>query len=1523
MNFENNKFESGVAKTMSTMDKLKAALKFDGATKGLDDIEKKSRGISFGHIGDSASAVSGKMTAMATAAGVALGGIALKAASVGANMVKSLTIGPISGGLKEYETNLNSVQTILANTQASGAKLKDVNKALQELNLYSDKTIYNFSEMAKNIGTFTAAGVDLKTATASIKGIANLAAVSGSNSQQASTAMYQLSQAISSGRVSLQDWNSVVNAGMGGTVFQRALAQTAEKMGTLSEGSVELKGKMKNVSIEGQSFRESITAKPGEQSWLTSKVLTETLKQFTGDLSDADLAAQGFSKSQIKAIQDQAKMAVNAATQVKTLSGVLDTARESAESGWATTWQIIFGDFGEAKTLFTNVSNAVNGFIGASASARNKVLGDWKALGGRTELINGIKAAFDALASVVTPIKEAFREIFPATTGKQLYDLTVRFKDFMETLKIGPETSENLKRTFSGLFALLDIGKQIIFGVFTIFTSLLGALGKGSGGFLEFTGSLGDGLVALDQWLKKGDRLHNFFRALGGILATPIQLLMRLKDILVGLFDGIDASDADRLLNSFDGLGNKLKPLNPILDAAKDAWGRFISTLQRAKDVAQPAIDSIVHAFSNFADVLAEAFKSQNFDTVFEVLQTGLLAGIAVTIKKFLGGGLNIDFGGKALDSLSEAFDSLTGSLKTMQTNVKANTVLQIAAAMAVLAVSVVALSKINADDLSRSMTAIAVGFGQLIGAMAIITKVGGSAGFAKIPVISGSLILLATAIDVLAIAVTALSKLSWDELARGLGGVGALLIGVSLAVKPLSSGSAKLILVGGGLIAIGIALRILAESVEAFGKMDWKTMGKGLAGVAGSLVAVGLAVSLVPPSVLLIGPGLIAVSVALGAIAGAVAVFGHMNVKTLAKGLGSVAIALLAIAGGIALMPPTMALQAAGLVLVGLALTGIAAAVGLMGGMSIGKLAKGIIAIGAALVVLAGGLTLMIASLPGAVALGVAAAALTLLVPVIGMLGNMSWGTIGKGLLAIGAAMLVIGTVGLVAAPALAALGVALVALGAGLLLVGTGIKLMAAGLSVLGSDGTKGVAVLIAAITGIVAIMPKVAIDFAKGLVAIVKAIADVAPQVVNALAKILATLLTAVIQNAPKMAEAFTALIQAGIKVLRDNVPAILKMGWDLLRALLRGMSDHIGEVTNQALDIVTKFLNTVAGRISTVVRAGFDVLVALMKGINDNMRRVVDAAGDIMATLLSTIGSQFGKVVAAGADAVVRFIRGIDDKTNSIISAGAGLIIDTIKGVSNNASKIATAGREAAIDFLNALGNETVKATREGADAVIRFVNGVADAIRDKAPAMRAAGANLASAIIGGLLGGLDGSSIVNRMVSIAGGALNAAKRKLGIKSPSREFMEVGQMMIAGWVIGVEDDADTLNNSVAVVADDMVTTLVDAVSQVPHILDGLMDMDPTITPVLDLTSVRDEAARLGEFLIDPLTSTVQAASISSAREAAQTATDSSSPSGNTEVTFVQNNNSPKALSEAEIYRQTKNQLSLVKAPLRLAT
>ena len=361
MQFDNKNFESNVAQTMSTLDKLKAKLSFKGATKGLEDVGNAANKVNMSGLTTSVDTVSMRFSALQVAGVTALANITNSAVNAGKNMVKALTLDPIISGFREYETQMNSVQTILANTQSKGTTIDDVNAALQELNEYADQTIYNFTEMTRNIGTFTAAGVDLDKSVTSIKGIANLAAMSGSNAQQAATAMYQLSQALAAGRVSLMDWNSVVNAGMGGEVFQNALKRTAEHFGTNVDGMIEKYG----------SFRESLT----QGEWLTAEVLTETLTQLSGAYTEADLIAQGYSESQAKEIVQLSKTALSAATDVKTFTGMIDTLKESVGSGWAQTWQIIFGDFEEAKSLWTGISNVLTGFVNKMSTARNELLG--------------------------------------------------------------------------------------------------------------------------------------------------------------------------------------------------------------------------------------------------------------------------------------------------------------------------------------------------------------------------------------------------------------------------------------------------------------------------------------------------------------------------------------------------------------------------------------------------------------------------------------------------------------------------------------------------------------------------------------------------------------------------------------------------------------------------------------------------------------------------------------------------------------------------------------------------------------------------------------------------------------------------------------------------------------------------------------------------------------------------------------------------------------------------------------------
>jgi tape measure domain-containing protein len=409
MRFDNDQFEKGVATSMSTIDKLKAKLNFQDADKSLSSLSDSAKKVDMSTLANSVQKVSLQFSSLQVIAGTALANITNNAVNTGRKILSALTVNPVKDGMSEYETQMNAVQTILANTQKEGTNVKIVNKYLDELNTYADKTIYNFTEMTRNIGTFTAAGVKLDTSVSSIKGIANLAAVSGSSAQQASTAMYQLSQAIAAGKVQLMDWNSVVNAGMGGQVFQDALIRTSEHLKTGAKEAINTYG----------SFRESLTK--GE--WLTTQVLTETLDQFAtaADTQEEYEAAvkkfvdEGYSQEEAEQIATMAKTAGKAATKVKTFSQLIDTCKEALGSGWTTTWRLIFGDFEDARKLWTSVSDAIGGFINKFSDARNKVLdstlyNNFKSLGER------IKSVGEA-TETVTKATENFGEVVNQVIG--------------------------------------------------------------------------------------------------------------------------------------------------------------------------------------------------------------------------------------------------------------------------------------------------------------------------------------------------------------------------------------------------------------------------------------------------------------------------------------------------------------------------------------------------------------------------------------------------------------------------------------------------------------------------------------------------------------------------------------------------------------------------------------------------------------------------------------------------------------------------------------------------------------------------------------------------------------------------------------------------------------------------------------------------------------------------------------------------------------------------------------------------
>lgn len=1494
MRFDNNGFQRGVSSTIGLLSKLRHSLSFTGADKGLNDIENKTKKFDMSNMNKQIDESAHHWSAWRTAGLIAFATIVHRAVNAGINVAKAFTVAPIAAGFKNYETQINAVQTILANTGLKGkAGLGQVNSALNELNKYANQTIYNFSEMAKNIGTFTAAGVKLKPATNAIKGIANLAALSGSNSQQASTAMYQLSQAIAANKVGLQDWNSVVNAGMGGKVFQNALFNVGKMEHTLK--GVKANETFDQWTKSGNSFRQSL-----QDGWITGKVLTDTLSQFTGDLTDAQLKAKGYNAQQIKQIQELAKTANGAATHIKTLTQLEDALKEEVATAYAAIFKTIFGDINGATKLFSKIHVVAENALTTPIYALNTLLQGVTKLGGRAAAIDAFKNVFKALGAVLRPIKNAFREIFPPTSAKTLADLIKRFDDFTKRLIIGADTASKLRRTFAGVFAIFDIAKQVIFGVIHAVAQLFSTFSKGTGsGLLNFTAGLGDMIVNFDKALKSGNALQTFFKRIGGILAVPLTMIQHFAQSIRGLFGGFRPSDMHGVTNALDTVNNKLLNVQTIMTNVSN----FLDHLE-AK--IKPGVQAVVRLLSSIGQAIANGLNSQAMDNVLRILQTGLLAGIVVLLKKFLSGGVHVDVGGGLFGQVKEVLEGVTGNLKAMQTQLKAKTILEIASAMAILAVAIVAIAAINPDRVNSALKAVAIGFGELIGSMAALNKVVGSAGFVKLPLMAAGMNLLATAILVLAGAVKILASMSWKDLQKGLTAVGVLLTELTASAMLLSRNATGLVAAGVGIEAIAVAMNILAVAVKLFSKMNWTELAKGLAGVGGSLVAIAIAVRIMPTKgMVAAGVGMLAIAVALNGIYLAVKQFSGMNWTAMGKGLAGVAGALVAIAGAMQIMPKGMLLQAVALAAIAGSLTLIEKVMVSMAKLSWGTIIKGIGSIAIVLGTLAAAMYVMDGALPGAAAIGIAAAALRVFLPVVQKMGQQSWGSIAKGLVELAAslaALIAAGAAAEAVIPGLIALSVAAVAIGAGMALAGVGVSALAAGLGVLAASGSAGIAVLLQAITAIIARIPAIAVAFAKGLVEILVVIGKNGPAIVKAFSAIIAALITAIIRNVPRAATAIMLIINKILDILVKEAPRIIKAGFQLLMDLLNGIKNNIGRVTNTVATIIVKFLNALSNNLPKIIRAGVNLLVKLLEGIADALGRMPTIVFKVVKAFLNSLINNNGKIVAQGAAMLGRLVAGIASAIGRMASEAARAVGRFISGIAGGAGRLFLAGA-------NMLGR------------IVKGIGyGISDAARQVASLAEQIGRDIISGIGNGLknLASSIGSTIKN---GVSSGLSWVHSHIPGLGGPacmiSKPIMELTAQ-------GIRDNTPVVTNSLV---KHMGKALKDASKQLHDEMNVSTDISPTITPVMDLTNVRSEAKKInglfGEVAVSATASTTTAQGISADQlaEAVAAANAAESQPSSMEIKFEQTNNSPKALSTVDIYRQTNNLLSQVKSALKL--
>lgn len=1317
MRFDNKQFESNVQTSLSTIEKLKKSLDMDGATKGLESIDSAAKKVDMSGLGSAVETVKTRFSALEVMAVTALANITNSVVNTGKQMLHSLTIEPISQGFEEYELKMGSIQTIMMST---GASLEEVNKYLQELNTYSDKTIYSFQDMTSNIGKFTNAGVGLEDAVMAIQGVSNVAAVSGANANEASRAMYNFAQALSAGYVKLIDWKSIENANMATVEFKTQLLESAVACGTLTKTADGMYKTVKgNVIDATHGFNDSL-----QDQWMTTEALVSTLRDYADETTE--IGAKAFA----------------AAQDVKTFSQLMDTLKEAVGSGWANTWEILFGDFEEAKELWTGLSQVIGGFIDAQADARNEMLQGWKDLGGRTKLIEALKNAFEGVQSVIKPIYEAFREIFPPTTAQQLYDITENLRKFTANLKLSDTASANLKSTFKGLFAILDIIKQAFSAIFTAIKPLFGGFGTLGDGILGFTGGIGDAIVAFDEFIKTSGA----FQKVGEGIATVIQTIMTA---LSTLFHSLLERIHERMTQVGEAAGEMKSGVIVAFEVIGEALAncQFVQLLSAVWNAVKTIGSGIVKILGELGSSLAKNLGEANFSGIIDLLNGISFGAIAVGITKFVGTFRKaIEDIGSFKESFIGILDSVRGCFEAYQTQLQAGTLLKIASAIAILTASLIALSLVDSEKLNVALGAITVLFAELLASMAVFNKISGQAtgvmksvtamlGIATAVLILASalkkiadldakqlttgligvagltammvaaakamssnsktiikgatqMVILAAAIKILASVCEQLAKLDWNQLAKGLVGVGVLLAEVSLFLRTAKF-SGKSITTATGIVILSAAIKVLASACKDFGEMKWEEIGKGLASIAVLLAEVTAFTKLTGNAkhVISTGVALVAIGAAIKIFASAVKDFSGMQWDEIARGLVAMAGALAAVTIAVNFMPKSMIGIGTGLIAVSAALLILANALNQMGSMSWEEIAKGLITLGGAMAILAIGLNAMTGTLAGSAALLVAASALLVLTPVLAILGAMSWSSIVKGLVTLAGAFAILGVAGAVLTPlvpsilalsgSLALIGVAVVGIGAGLALAGAGLSALAVGLTALAAAGTAGATAIVASltviITGVAALIPAIVAKIGEVIVEFCKVIAD----------------------SAGAIGEAVKAVVLMLVDVLVECVPAIADGALKLIAGVLEALVEYTPSIVDSIFQFLIAVLEGVAKNLPGLIQAAVDVLMAFFSGIVDALKGI-----DTETLLQGIVGIGLLAAIMAALSAVAALVPGA-----MLGVLGMGAVIAELALV------LAAVGALAQIPGLNWLINEGGNLLQGIGTAIGKFVGGI--------------------------------------------------------------------------------------------------------------------------------------------------------------------------------------------------------------------
>lgn len=1463
LSFDGEQFQSGIGNAMTTLGKFQEVIGKANSSSltGLQDAASK---VSFSGLESTMDQINNRFSLLGVAAMTTVQNVVNKAVDGGQRIISALTIDPVKSGMSEYEEKINSVQTILMgakNKDGTAVSLQQVKDKLEELNVYADKTIYSFEDMTTNIGKFTNAGVDLDTAVAAIQGISNEAAVSGANANEASRAMYNFAQALSSGSVKLIDWKSIENANMATVEFKQELLDTAVALGTVvKEGdkykstTKDNKGKVSEAFSATEKFNDALSSQ-----WMTTEVLTTTLGRYADENTKIG------------------KKAFAAAQEVKTLSQLWDTLKEAAQSGWGATWEYIIGDFEEAKKLWTEVSNVVGGFIDKQSKARNDVLKVWHDDGGRKAVLKGMKNLFKGVNSILEPIEDAFGHVFDAVDPQKLIDASKKFKEFTKKLTITEKTSARIETVFTKIFTVIkNIGtaSKNVFGKippavnavkdalnihlsgegFLTIVEFLDEIVASSNKLVTFTENLGfteeqsehlntifsgigESLMNIGGGLvKTGKAIFSFVKGLGSAVASS-GALYSVTSLLANVLSVI-ASGLSMVANASASASTIFSGL---LVSAIDKVFTVFSGLAKLSDIFKSVFTSIAEIVRESMTNISAMFEGVDFGRLLDGFKLAGIFALVSKVKEFLdlkkegtedGGGLFSSIKGvfESLSGVGEEFknvlESVSDAIESFAMKNQAEAIMDIAKALAILAASIVVLASVDAEKVQSSMSTVVAMIGILMGVVialerlqkftsaaskgdglltSLMSNVMGSTTSRSLQNIGMAVVELAVGLLILTSSVEKLSDIPKDKLINGLLSAIVLMSVLADIMKKLPANPNVT-----GVIAMSAAVYILSSSIKKMSDIPPMSLLYSLLAVISLMLYAVAALQQMPTDVKGTG-ALIGISAALYIMSMSIKRMSSLPIDSMAVSVLSILVLIVAleqVAERMSKIPVVEISTMASLIVMAEAVKILGGVVNAMSQLKPNQLGAGVLAIGVLLLEMTTALEYLSSmgngksSIAGAISLMIVANALILVSAALQVASGIGESAIG-GIFVIGGALAVM-AVGLQAFSKVSMKGAA------ALLIMSIAIGALVPVFGLLAGLDLQQILTIIAGI-GMTLLV----------LAAASMGISSIAPQMVIAAGAILAFSvslmslgLAASLLVAP-LAMFVSVLMPVGAAIsnfVSSIVTFVKNLDADGVLNLILGIAVAIAGliVACMALSMASSFIVTAAIALGlfgvSVLALGLGLTavsgaIVIFAGALAAIAQLGPSIASVFVTLAEGIKNFVITLIGGIGDGIQAIVEGMDQWGPLLVNVMSSLIRFMVQGMLSQVELLASA----AVTILDVI-SETIMTKigpiiQSGIDIALAFIQGVATGIRDNTEAITSVVGNLFISIGELILTML--ARIVEAIPGVGGmlaDKLNGMKEQLDKGFDENAIKEKTKEATEGAAEGVEEATPELENSV---------------------------------------------------------------------------------------------------------------------------